>query len=394
MSWPGRREGLPTRTVLMPAERRPRPRRPRLRRAAIVLVAVLVLVPVGAVIFQTVHGRGTTPVVEQRTLPSPQAPRPPAPRPVSAAFVIARQRERAITRLEGLAIPVFCGASHGREVALTFDDGPGPYTARILAILRRHHAQATFFLVGNRIRYWPRLPAAEATIGAVGDHTWSHADLGRLPRKTANGEIDRARSSDRLGREHGRPPLPHAVRPQPHLARARPRCARNARDPLERRQRRLRARDHRDRDRAARRARPAPRRDRAHARPPRRDSEGPAAAAGAPAGKAPAPGHGARVAPHRPTFATGSSGRTTAAAAVSTWRPRGLSSRTGSDPPLADKGPDPGPFRVQPASVRSRPATASASRAGLPSCRPWTASAPQRKSDRRRARASLSSVAG
>jgi peptidoglycan/xylan/chitin deacetylase (PgdA/CDA1 family) len=179
----------------MPAERRPRPRRPRLRRAAIVLVAVLVLVPVGAVIFQTVHGRGTTPVVEQRTLPSPQAPRPPASRPVSAAFVIARQRERAITRLEGLGIPVFCGASHGREVALTFDDGPGPYTARILAILRRHHAQATFFLVGNRIRYWPRLPAAEATIGAVGDHTWSHADLGRLPRTIANGEIDRARTA-------------------------------------------------------------------------------------------------------------------------------------------------------------------------------------------------------
>ena len=195
MSWPGRREGLPTRTVLVPAERRPRTRWPRLRRAMIVLVAVTVLVPAGAVIFDAVHGRRTAPVVEQRTPPSPQAPRPPAPRPASAALVIARQRERAITRLEGLGIPVFCGAPHGREVALTFDDGPGPHTARILAILRSHRAQATFFLVGNRIRYWPRLPAAEATIGAVGDHTWSHADLGRLSRKTANDEIDRARTA-------------------------------------------------------------------------------------------------------------------------------------------------------------------------------------------------------
>jgi peptidoglycan/xylan/chitin deacetylase (PgdA/CDA1 family) len=109
--------------------------------------------------------------------------------------VLARQRQHAITRLEGLGLPVFCGARHGNEIALTFDDGPGPYTAALLRALRRFHAQATFFLVGNRIRYWPRLPAAEATIGTVGDHTWSHADLRRLPRQAARAEIDRARTA-------------------------------------------------------------------------------------------------------------------------------------------------------------------------------------------------------
>jgi peptidoglycan/xylan/chitin deacetylase (PgdA/CDA1 family) len=109
--------------------------------------------------------------------------------------VAARERERAITRLQGLGVPVYCGARRGHEVALTFDDGPGRYTTRILAVLRRGHAAATFFLVANRIRYWPRLPAAEATIGAVGDHTWSHADLGRLPRSSAQVEIDRARAA-------------------------------------------------------------------------------------------------------------------------------------------------------------------------------------------------------
>ncbi len=117
------------------------------------------------------------------------------PRPPSAAVVAAHEQERAITRLEGLGLPVFCGAAHGNEVALTFDDGPGSSTALILATLRRYHAPATFFLVGNRIRYWPRLPAAEATIGAVADHTWSHADLGHLPRRAATVEIDRARVS-------------------------------------------------------------------------------------------------------------------------------------------------------------------------------------------------------
>jgi len=36
-----------------------------------------------------------------------------------------------------------------REVALTFDDGPGPYTAPILRVLRRLHAVATFFVIGR-----------------------------------------------------------------------------------------------------------------------------------------------------------------------------------------------------------------------------------------------------
>ena len=195
MSWPGRREGLPTRTVLTPAERRPGPRRPRLRRALIALVAALALVPAGAILFRVVHGTDTTKVVEQPKPPAPQAPRSAGRRPPSAAFVLARQRARAITRLQGLGLPVFCGAPGRREVALTFDDGPSSYTAPILAILRGHHAPATFFVVGNRIQYWPRLPAAEATIGVVGDHTWSHADLGRLRRSMARTEIDRARAA-------------------------------------------------------------------------------------------------------------------------------------------------------------------------------------------------------
>jgi len=194
VSWPGRREGLPTRTVLTPAERRPGPRRPRLRRALIAVVAALALVPAGAILYQVVHGTDTTKVVEP-SKPPPPAPPPAGHRPPSAALVLARQRGRAITRLQGLGLPVFCGASHVREVALTFDDGPSSYTAPILAILRRHHAPATFFVVGNRIRYWPRLPAAEATIGVVGDHTWRHADLERLPESRARAEVDRARAA-------------------------------------------------------------------------------------------------------------------------------------------------------------------------------------------------------
>ena len=76
---------------------------------------------------------------------------------------------------------VSCGGGHGDAVALTFDDGPSPYTTELLRILRRGRAHATFFDVGNRLAYWPRAAYAEARSGGVGDHTWSHAHLTRLP---------------------------------------------------------------------------------------------------------------------------------------------------------------------------------------------------------------------
>jgi peptidoglycan/xylan/chitin deacetylase (PgdA/CDA1 family) len=62
-------------------------------------------------------------------------------------------------------------------VALTFDDGPWPrQTPRVLAILRRLHAPATFFVVGDLAQHFPRLIAAERhTPGVlVEDHSWTH----------------------------------------------------------------------------------------------------------------------------------------------------------------------------------------------------------------------------
>jgi peptidoglycan/xylan/chitin deacetylase (PgdA/CDA1 family) len=62
-------------------------------------------------------------------------------------------------------------------VALTFDDGPWPgQTRQVLAILRRMHAPATFFLVGDLADRLPQLVAAERrTPGVlVEDHSWTH----------------------------------------------------------------------------------------------------------------------------------------------------------------------------------------------------------------------------
>lgn len=90
-------------------------------------------------------------------------------------------QQQAVSALLARETIVSCGGGRGNAVALTFDDGPGLYTGRIVDVLRRAHAHATFFVVGNRLQYWPMLARAESRVGAVGNHTWSHPGLTSLP---------------------------------------------------------------------------------------------------------------------------------------------------------------------------------------------------------------------
>ncbi len=79
-------------------------------------------------------------------------------------------------------------------VALTFDDGPGPYTTLALKKLREFHARATFFLVGKSITAYPRLAARERPLAAVGDHTMTHPFLPALGRSEMVWQIAAART--------------------------------------------------------------------------------------------------------------------------------------------------------------------------------------------------------
>jgi peptidoglycan/xylan/chitin deacetylase (PgdA/CDA1 family) len=73
--------------------------------------------------------------------------------------------------------------SHGptsrRQVALTFDDGPGPYTPQILDVLEREHVVATFFQTGEQIGTYgqsvDRRMLADGDM--IGNHTWTHANV-------------------------------------------------------------------------------------------------------------------------------------------------------------------------------------------------------------------------
>ena len=69
-----------------------------------------------------------------------------------------------------------------KRVALTFDDGPHPkVTKQVLDSLDRYNAKATFFMLGNRVQYYPEIALDVLNRGhEVGNHTWSHPVLPKL----------------------------------------------------------------------------------------------------------------------------------------------------------------------------------------------------------------------
>jgi peptidoglycan-N-acetylglucosamine deacetylase len=73
------------------------------------------------------------------------------------------------------------GTARVRDLALTFDDGPGPYTPGVLSVLEQAHVRATFFAIGKMERYFSESTAREIRDGdVVGDHTETHPFLAHM----------------------------------------------------------------------------------------------------------------------------------------------------------------------------------------------------------------------
>jgi peptidoglycan/xylan/chitin deacetylase (PgdA/CDA1 family) len=90
-------------------------------------------------------------------------------------------------------------------VALTFDDGPGPYTDRLLQILKSNDAKATFFLIGNKVAANPGGAKRIADAGMeIGSHTWEHPNMTTIPPEDIAGQFSRA--NDAITAAIGHPP--------------------------------------------------------------------------------------------------------------------------------------------------------------------------------------------
>ncbi|MGI8802344.1 MAG: polysaccharide deacetylase family protein [Solirubrobacteraceae bacterium] len=114
---------------------------------------------------------------------------PPPPLTVREARLAVREHA-AVNRVLRYTRMVSSGGSRVREIALTFDDGPSPFTPPIIAILQRLHVPATFFQVGAQIANFPRIARQELEVGlGIGDHTLTHPFLAVLPPAQQRAEI-------------------------------------------------------------------------------------------------------------------------------------------------------------------------------------------------------------
>ncbi|MBO3746271.1 polysaccharide deacetylase family protein [Streptosporangiaceae bacterium NEAU-GS5] len=109
---------------------------------------------------------------------------PPMDRTVLGSRLAAAQPEWA-----GRALPLvpprrMVNCRRAKCVALTFDDGPGDETGKVLDVLARHHARATFFLIGQMItqRSAPFLRRMVSEGHEIGNHSWDHPPLSTLPK--------------------------------------------------------------------------------------------------------------------------------------------------------------------------------------------------------------------
>ena len=154
------------------------------RRILALVVALAVLGGLSVAAFSSPARRAKAPV----TVATEAIPPPPHP----AGTAVARREQNAIDRVRRYAPVITAGSARRREVALTFDDGPSPYTAMILRVLARKHVPATFFIVGSQLTRFSRELRAELhRRETIGDHTESHAWLPHLsPAQQAHEIID------------------------------------------------------------------------------------------------------------------------------------------------------------------------------------------------------------
>ncbi|MGE5645332.1 MAG: polysaccharide deacetylase family protein [Acidobacteriota bacterium] len=91
---------------------------------------------------------------------------------------------------------VWRGAPDRPAIALTFDDGPGESTARLLELLDRLRVKATFFQCGMHVRRLPSVAKEVAAAGhEIGNHTDSHPYLCLQSREQIYAELARAQEA-------------------------------------------------------------------------------------------------------------------------------------------------------------------------------------------------------
>ncbi len=116
-----------------------------------------------------------------RAQPDPTGGRLAALRVAPPPRTPAARENRAINAVLARMPAITEGGPRGHEVALTFDDGPGPYSQQLVDTLHRLGVPATFFAIGVMETWFSGATRSELRDGdVVGDHTQTHPVLAEL----------------------------------------------------------------------------------------------------------------------------------------------------------------------------------------------------------------------
>ncbi len=110
----------------------------------------------------------------------------------SGSFAAQQQaaENAAIDRTLAYTPYVRLGGAQSKEIALTFDDGPGPFTPQVVSVLARENVPATFFAVGVLEKYFHAGTSEIVARGyPIGDHTQSHAPMSKLSKADQRSQI-------------------------------------------------------------------------------------------------------------------------------------------------------------------------------------------------------------
>ena len=100
--------------------------------------------------------------------------------------------EKYATSAKSKACTVYTIDLRKKLIALTFDDGPGPYTKAIVNCLKKNQGRATFYVLGQRVESYPEaVKAIHAGKNEIGNHTYNHPMLYDLSAKQIRWQMNR-----------------------------------------------------------------------------------------------------------------------------------------------------------------------------------------------------------
>lgn len=83
----------------------------------------------------------------------------------------------ATGKYSGLSVSCQVKVCNVKQIAITFDDGPSPYTTELLDYLQANDFKVTFFLVGDRLASYPNTLKRQVDEGhEIGYHSYAHVE--------------------------------------------------------------------------------------------------------------------------------------------------------------------------------------------------------------------------